>query len=129
MNTSILNGQKILLIDAIGAVASALSLLIPYSFDELFGIPKNTVSIFIGIAIVCSVYSSTIYLIKPKNWKRYLAIIALINIGYCIFTGYHMFKNLNTLTLPGYLYFATEILIILTLSSFELKLSRTKTNH
>ena len=129
MNTSILKGQKIFLVDAIGAIISVLSLLIPYSFEELFGMPKSAVSIFISIAIVCSIYSATIYLTKIENWKPYLTIIALFNISYCIFTVYHIFKNLNTITLYGHLYFVAEILIILTLSIFEFKLSRTTTNH
>ena len=128
MNTSVLKGQKIFLVDAIGAMISVFSLLIPYSFEKLFGMPKSAVSIFISIAIVCSIYSTTIYLTKTKNWKLYLTIIALFNISYCIFTVYHIFKNFNTITLYGYLYFVAEILIILTLSIYELRLSRTTTN-
>jgi hypothetical protein len=129
MNTSILKGQKIVLVDAIGAIVSVLSLLIPYSFEEFFGMPKGVVSIFISIAIVCTVYSTTIYLTKKENWKPYLTIIALVNISYCVFTVYQIFKNLNTITIYGHLYFFSEILIILTLSIFELQLSRTTTNH
>lgn len=124
MNTSLLKGQKIFLVDAIGAFASILSLLIPYSFEEFFGMPKSTVTIFICIAVVCSIYSTTVYLTKKENWKPYLTIIALFNISYCIFTAYHVFKNLNTITLYGHLYFVGEILIILTLSVFELRLSK-----
>ncbi|MFN3299573.1 MAG: hypothetical protein ACK41Z_05200 [Sediminibacterium sp.] len=129
MNISILKGQKIFLVDAIGAIISVLSLLIPYAFEALFGMPRSTVRIFISIAIVCSIYSTTIYLTKIENWKPYLTIIALFNISYCIFTGYHIFKNLNTITLLGHLYFIAEILIILTLSIIELRLSRTTTNR
>ncbi len=129
MKTSILKGQKIFLFDAVGAAVSVLSLLIPYSFEELFGMPKSAVSIFISIAIACSIYSTTIYLTKIENWKPYLTIIALINISYCIFTVYHIFKNLHTITLYGHLYFVAEILIILTLSIFELRLSRITTSR
>jgi hypothetical protein len=128
MNASILKGRKIFLIDAIGAFVSTTSLLVPYLFEELFGMPKSALSIFISIAIVFSIYSTTIYFTNPANWKFYLTIIALLNISYCIFTAYHIFKNLNVITLYGHLYFFAEILIILTLSIFELKLSRT-TNY
>jgi hypothetical protein len=129
MNTPFLNERKIFLIDAIGAFVSVISLLVPYLFEELFGMPKSTVSVFISIAIAYSIYSTTIYLINTVNWKFYLTIIALLNISYSIFTVYHIFKNLHSITLYGYLYFIAEILIILTLSIFELKLSRKTTNR
>jgi hypothetical protein len=129
MNTSILNERKIFLIDAIGASVSAISLLVPYLFEELFGMPKSTVSIFISIAIAYSIYSTTIYLINTVNWKFYLTIIALLNISYCLFTGYHILKNLNAITLYGHLYFVGEILVILVLAIFELRSSRTTTNR
>ncbi|MCC7466219.1 MAG: hypothetical protein IT261_08125 [Saprospiraceae bacterium] len=124
MNHS-LNDRKIVLVDAIGAIVSAISLLIPYLFEEVFGMPKSTVTMFMAIAIAYSVYSSTVYFSNTEKWKFYLTIIALLNIGYCLFTGYHIFKNLNTITIFGHVYFSVEILIILTLSVFELRLSRT----
>lgn len=129
MNISILKGQKIFLVDAIGAIISALSLLIPYSFEDFFGMPKSEVRIFIAIALLYSIYSTTIYLIKKENWKPFLTIIVLLNISYCILTVYQIFKNLNTITLYGHLYFVSEILIILTLSIFELRLSSITANN
>ena len=93
MNISILKGQKIFLVDAIGAIISALSLLIPYSFEDFFGMPKSEVRIFIAIALLYSIYSTTIYLIKKENWKPFLTIIALLN----IVTAYLQFiKSLKT---------------------------------
>jgi hypothetical protein len=124
MNISVLKGQKILLIDAAGATVSAISLLIPYSFEALFGMPQSVVRIFISIAIICAIYSATVYFTGIKNWRPYLTIIALINIGYCIFTAYHVVRNLDTITVYGHLYFAAEILIILALSFFELRAGR-----
>jgi len=124
-----LKGQKIFLIDAVGAVVSVLFLLFLYSFEELFGMPKSVLCIFISIAIAFSIYSTTIYLTNPTNWMFYLIIIALLNISYCTYTIYQVFKNLNTITPYGYLYFVTEILIILTLSIYEFKLGRTTTTR
>ncbi len=129
MNNSISKSKKILLVDAVGAVISALSLIIPYSFVDFFGMPQNAVSIFIYISIIYSIYSTTIYFAKIENWSPYLTIICLMNIGYCIFIGYNIFKNLNSITLYGYLYFVNEILIILTLAIVEFKISRRTTNR
>jgi hypothetical protein len=125
LSTSYLKGKKIFLVDAIGAIISALSLCIPYSFEEFFGMPKSVVSIFIILAIIFFIYSTVMYFIKTEKWKTYLTMIALFNMSYCAFTIYQIFKNSNTITLYGYLYFVPEILIILTLSIIELRLSRT----
>jgi hypothetical protein len=129
MNVSILKERKIFLVDAIGGLVSAVSLLVPYLFEDFFGMPQSAVIVFISIAVAYSIYSTTVYLTNTPNWKFYLAIIALLNIGYCMFTVYHLFKNLDTITIYGYVYFITEVLIILTLSFFELKLSRTTANR
>lgn len=118
-------GQKIFLVDAAGAAISVLFLAFLYSFEELFGMPRSVLMLFIFIAISFSIYSTAMYLINPANWKIYLLIIAVLNISYCIFTVYHIILNLNTLTLPGRLYFAAEILLVLTLSVYELKLGST----
>lgn len=120
----ILKRQKIFLIDAVGAVASILFLICLYSFEGFFGMPKSVLSIFIGIAILFSIYSTTIYIANPLNWKVYLTVIACLNISYCIFTVYHIYRNFDTLTSFGYTYFVAEILIVLTLSKYELKLTR-----
>jgi amino acid transporter len=124
MKFSILKGHNIFLIDAIGAITSAFCLLLPYTFQTIFGMPAVTVRTFIVIAILLSIYSVTIFLTKPKNRKPFLSIVAVLNMSYCLYTAIHLIKNQLTLTLPGLLYFVAEILIILTLSVIELRLSR-----
>lgn len=128
MIRELLKGRKIFLADAIGALISVLSLMIPYSFETAFGMPENTVITFIFMAAGCAIYSTVIHLSPIKKWKPYLMIIALINCSYCLFTAYHIFNNQDTLTLLGYCYFIVEIGIILSISLIELKLSRTPTN-
>lgn len=119
-----LKGQKIFLIDAVGAVASVLCLYILYSFEGFFGMPQSVLKIFIFIAIIFSIYSFTNYLISPPNWKFYLTIIALLNISYCLFTMYEIFQNIDTITLFGYTYFIAEICVVLIVSIYEIKLAR-----
>jgi len=129
VNLSVLNGQKLVLVDAIGAGVSVLSLLIPYTFEELFGMPKSVVRVFIGIAIFCAIYSTTVYLSNTANWRFYLSIVAIVNLAYCLFTVYHVLQHASALTLIGVLYFVTEVLIILTLAVIELRVSRTPPRH
>ncbi|MCC5921991.1 MAG: hypothetical protein LAT68_16215 [Cyclobacteriaceae bacterium] len=120
------SGQKIFLLDAIGALASIVFLSLLYSFDAFFGMPKSVIKIFLGIATAFFVYSTATYFIKPINWQFYLKIIATLNVCYCLLTIYHILQNIETLTVYGHTYFTAEILVILILSTYELKKARKK---
>ena len=123
LNLSEYRNHKIFLLDASGALLTTILLSMVYSFQEYFGMPKNIISVFIGIALALFLYSSVIYLIKPKNWKIYLKLIALLNLSYCVFTTYHIFQSLENLSTLGKFYFIGEVLIIILISFFEFKLA------
>ncbi|MBE8719366.1 hypothetical protein C4F40_01305 [Sphingobacterium sp. Ka21] len=115
--------KYIFLIDAVGATVSILCLYLLYSFEELFGMPQRVTSIFIGIAIALSIYSFTCYFLHVRNWRLYLVIIAVLNIIYCIFTIFQIVQNSSSITLLGFIYFIVELLIILSVATYELKLT------
>jgi hypothetical protein len=123
-----LKGKKIFLIDAMGATVSILCLYVLYSFEELFGMPKSVLNIFMLMAMGFSGYSFTCYFVNLPNWRLYLVIIAILNISYCLFTIYHLFQNSSSITFLGYTYFMAELVIVFMLSFYELKLSRETTN-
>jgi hypothetical protein len=120
-----LKARQIFLLDGIGAIFSVLCLFVFYTFEELVGMPKRILIIFIFIALIFSVCSFTCYSFNPINSKRYFTIIAILNIAYCIFTAYQVIIHSNRLTVLGHLYFIVEILVILLLVFYELKLSKT----
>ena len=124
-----INGYKMFLLDAIGAFVSVIFLSFLYSFDDFFGMPKCVIKIFLGIATAFFVFSTTTYFMKQINWQFHLKIIAVLNISYCLFTFYHILQNLDTLTLYGHAYFIAEILVILILSTYELKNARKTTTR
>jgi hypothetical protein len=117
-----LKRQKIFLFDAAGAAVSVLLLMCLYSFEKYFGMPRIVLQIFISIALVLFILSTTIYFINPLNWKFLLIFIALLNLAYCLFTIYFVFQSVQTITLFGKIYFICEVLAILMLSIFEIKL-------
>jgi hypothetical protein len=123
------NDQKIFLLDASGAFVSIILLFFLYIFEEYFGMPRNIIAVFIGIASVLFLYSVIIYRIKPLRWTMYLTIIALLNIGYCLFTLYHVFHYFETLTPYGQFYFIGEVLVIISLSIYELRIATRITNR
>ena len=123
------NSSKIFLLDASGAFVSIILLFFLYIFEEYFGMPRNILAVFIGIASVLFLYSVIIYLINPLRWTFYLKIIALLNLGYCLFTLYHVFQCFETLTLCGQFYFVGEVLVIIFLAIYELRTATKTTNR
>lgn len=95
MNTSIFKSRKIFLIDAAGAMLSAASLLIPYHFDTIFGMPKSAVMSFIVIALFYLVYSFTIYRNNIANYKI-LNGIGIIKCG--LRNGFRITKAVTSLS-------------------------------
>lgn len=122
-------GSKMFLLDASGAFVSIILLFFLYIFEEYFGMPGNIILLFIGIASVLFLYSVIIYMINPLRWTIYLMIIALLNIGYCLLTFYHVFHYFEALTLLGKVYFAGEILVIILLAIYEFRTAIQKTNR
>ncbi len=123
------NDSKIFQLDAFGAFVSIILLSILFVFEEYFGMPKKILSIFIGIASMFFIYSAIIHFVKPLRWSTYLKIIAILNIFYCAFTIYHVYLHFENLTLYGQLYFAGEVLVIILLSIYELKMATKTTNR
>lgn len=111
----------IFLLDASGAFVSAVLLFLLYRFEAYFGMPGPVLLLFIGIAVVLCLYSTLVYLIRPRKWASYLKIVALLNMGYCVYTFYHVLRYFEVLTLYGKLYFGGELLIIVSLAIYELR--------
>jgi hypothetical protein len=121
-----MKGQKIFLLDAAGAVVSVLFLSLLYSFNEFFGVPQSLLRVFIFIALALASYSFTVYFVGPANWQLYLTIIGILNLTYCFYTVYGLVQYAHSVTLYGHLYFVGEVLVVLGLAAYELRLARKK---
>ncbi len=115
--------NKIFLYDAAGAMFSVVCLFVIYFLNTLLGMTASVVSIFIGIGILLCIYSLVCYVSKPQRWRMYLKILAGLNFAYCLFTISQLIKYAQSITLPGYIYFVLEILIVFILSMYEFRIS------
>lgn len=110
----------IFLIDGVGALVSAIFLgVILIQLKAIIGMPEDILIPLALIALVFAGYSLGNAFRMQKEWKRYLRIIAIANLLYCLLTlglvTYH-FSFLGTL---GLIYFILEILIIIVLVKLE----------
>ena len=115
--------KKIFLIDSLGALISAIILLVISQFESQFGISRNLSLILIPLPIIFSVFSFVSYKLDNEKWKSLLKIIAIANLSYCCLTLYLTLINFATLKNLGITYFVVEIFIIFLLAMFELKIA------
>ncbi|CAL2095948.1 conserved membrane protein of unknown function [Tenacibaculum sp. 190524A02b] len=119
-----LSAKNIFLVDAVGALLSAflLGVLLP-KYQYLFGIPINTLYILACIPLLFIVYDIACYFLINKNPTIFIKVIALFNILYSIVSLTFAFIHYHQITVLGWIYMITEIVIILTLVTIEIRLA------
>lgn len=123
------NPKVIFLIDGMGALVTSLSLFgIEFWLQEYFGMPKNVLYILSSVVAFYAVYSFSCYFFlfdklgkTNKNWQSFLKVIIFANVMYCVAMPFLLVEFYQNLTTLGFFYFIFEIIIILTLVVFELK--------
>jgi hypothetical protein len=122
-----LKTKKLLLVDGVSALISAtsLGLLIP-AFHSHFRVPLETFYLLAAIAVVFSFYSLSCYAFSGSKWRIFLGVIAIANLSYCVLTGWLIFAYLQDVSVQAMTYFIAEILLVVCLSIWELKVASQK---
>lgn len=116
------NSKRLFLIDSIGALITAFILMAILSlFEERFGMPRKTLYLLSGIAYVFATFSIYCYYFIKHNWRPLLKTIAVANTLYCLLTAILLVVYYDNITIIGFSYFVTEIIIISCLVFIELK--------
>lgn len=120
-----INPRHFFLIDGLGALLSTFLLgFVLVKWQDAIGMPTSRLYLLATIAAVFCLYSLCCFFSGVKNWRRYLRIIAVSNLAYCVLTtGFMMYEYAN-LTALGMLYFVSEIIIIVTLAIIELRIAK-----
>lgn len=123
-----LEGKKVknlFLIDGIGALVSAILLgVFLVKFEHLFGIPTRTLYLLAAIPCFFVLYDLYSYLKIDKRVSLFLKIIAYANILYCILSLVLAICHMDKITILGWIYIIGEVLIILGIALFEIKVAR-----
>lgn len=120
--------RKIFIFDGFGAVVTAFMLgIVLVKFEFFFGIPSSTLYLLAVIPIFYMIYDAYAYQKSDNQIGSYLKGIATLNLMYCVvslgFAFYH-----EELTIWGWIYVIGEIIIIVILSIFELKVGNRLNN-
>lgn len=117
--------RRVFLIDALGALLTALSLsfvLVP--LETYFGMPDSSLYLLSAIAFCLFIYSLSCYKFVKSHFKPFLATLVVINSLYCFISIGFVLKAYTLLTSLGKAYFLLEIIIIATLIRVEWKTYR-----
>lgn len=122
MLNSKLSIKKLFLIDAIGALVSAILLgVVLVALQHLVGLPKNMLYLLSAIPILFFTNSLRCYKFDPTAAALNLKLVAIFNLLYCCLTASLIVIYFNDLTTLGIIYFSGEIILVVALSIFELQ--------
>jgi len=117
-----LKPRSVFLVDGVGAVLTAFLLItVLKTFNEYFGMPRETLTILSILALILAIYSFSCFAFSDNNSQKLLKPIIVANLIYCILTLGLVIYFYNKLTILGLTYFGGEILIIGGLVHIELK--------
>lgn len=120
-----INLRKLFLIDAIGALLSAIFLgVVLVEFTHFFGMPPATLYFLAVFPILFAIYDFYCFKVNSENPSVSLRWIALMNFSYCVLSVGAMFFHYGELTIYGLIYFIVEVIIVLILSIIEFSVSK-----
>lgn len=117
--------KKLFLVDGVGAIISAILLgIVLVQLERYFGIPKTTLYILAALPCLFAMYDFYCYFSIEQQLGKYLKGIAIVNLLYCClsigFAAYHY----QEITYLGWIYIIGEIIIVVALAIFELRVAR-----
>ncbi len=114
--------KTLFLIDGFGALVSTFLLSrVVARFESIFGMPQKTSYLLALVAGMYAVYSFACFFFMRENPKPYLRNIAFANLLYCCITAGFVLYYFQLLTSIGFIYFISEMVIIVSLATVELK--------
>lgn len=125
------NPKYIFLIDGIGALVTSFSLFgIAFFIQVHFGMHKTVLYILGFVVVFYALYSLSCYFLlfdkfgkSKKKWQSFLKVIIVANSFYCIVMSFLLVQFYQNLTVLGLTYFIFEIMVIVTLVFFEVKIA------
>ncbi len=120
-----ITSRQLFFIDSLGALVSAilLGLILPL-YQEQIGVSASTLYRLSGGASAFFIYSSYCYWVLKRPLAPFLRVIAICNLVYCLITLGIMISLADQIKTLGVLYFGGELVIIIVLAIFELKVAK-----
>ncbi len=116
--------KNLFLLDGFGALVSAFLLgVVLVKLEVYFGIPKKALYVLAALPCFFMIYDFYCFFKVEKNLGKYLKGIAIVNLLYCCLSIGMAFYHQEVITYLGWIYIIVEIIIVVVLSLFELKVA------
>ncbi len=120
----IFSPRRLFLIDGLGAILSAFMLgIVLVQYESVFGIPSATLYVLAIFPVLFAIFDFYCFQKKNANLSKLLKIIAILNLLYCCMSIGCAMYHIDTVTILGWVYICVEVLLIVILSLFELKVA------
>lgn len=117
--------RQLFLIDAAGGLLSAIMLgVVLVRLQAWVGIPTSVLYTLAVFPLVFMVYDLVCYWVGGTARPTLMKIIAYLNFGYCGLSISAAMQHRSEITMLGWGYVLVEILILILLASYELKIAR-----
>lgn len=119
------NPGKLFLIDGFGALFSAFLLgIVLVRLEHIFGIPRSILYFLAVLPCFFAAYDFTCYLRQPNNPGVFIKAIAIVNLCYCGLSFSLAIYHSDVITYFGWVYILVEIILVVILSTMELRIAR-----
>ena len=119
------NPKRIILIDMIGAMLSVILLsVVLVQYEAVFKIPKEMLYFLAGFPMIFIIFHVFSILRRDLKLNRYLKVISILNISYCLISLVCIFLIMERVSIFGLMYLILEINIVLILATIEFKVSK-----
>ena len=122
--------KKLFLLDAAGALLSAFLLgVVLVRLESFFGIPRSTLYFLAALPVVFAMYDFYCYYKVEGSLEKYLKGIAVVNLFYCGISLLLALYHIEYITIYGWVYIIVEIIIVMALALYELKVANAQTKN
>lgn len=112
------------LVDGLGALLSALLLgAVMPRLISFVGIPVSTLYLLAAFPVLFAIYDFYCFRGDGRKAGSQLRVIATLNLLYCILSVGLVIYHRDTVTIPGFVYFVLELLIVVSLALVEFSVS------
>ena len=119
-----MNSRKLLLLDFFGALATSLGTGLLLASEVITtGLPSTILVVMSLIACGFAIFDIVAYLFVQRT-ARALAVVALLNLSYCVAVVIFCTMYAQQVTKLGLLYFAIEVPVVLLIVCWEITVAR-----
>ena len=93
-------------------------------WNEQIGMPENILYALALVAVFFAAYSLSSHFLKSANHWRNLRNIAIANLSFCLLSALLVTLYWSELSSLGLAYFVGEIVLVVILSMYELRLAK-----